>query len=133
MFREAAKYCLNPLMAANNAVLDGIDTVRRHLRINENTGQSQLYVDRKGAPNLARYIQSYRWKRAAQRGVNPQDAKPEPLKKDDHAPDALRYLLHSDYVKSLTGAGGRRVEHKYRESLRHKRVPIGQRSRMLVG
>ena len=32
----------------------------------------------------------------SEKGLNPRDARPEPLKKDDHAVDALRYLLFSE-------------------------------------
>ncbi len=41
-------------------------------------------------------MRSYRWLRGVEKGNNPRDARPEPLKKDDHAVDALRYLLFSE-------------------------------------
>ena len=48
------------------------------------------------SPHLGRTIRTYRWLRASRTGVNPRDARPEPLKKDDHAVDALRYMVFSE-------------------------------------
>jgi len=103
LFREFAKYGI-PCSGANNAVFDGIETVRRLLKITKH-GFPRLYIDKVRCPNLARYIKTYRWERSAAgpRAVNPRDAKPQPLKKDDHAPDALRYLVHSDVATITTG------------------------------
>lgn len=55
-----------------------------------------LRILRSECPHLGRTIRTYRWLRASRTGVNPRDARPEPLKKDDHAVDALRYMVFSE-------------------------------------
>lgn len=95
LFRELGKYLL-PCASANNNRYDGIETVRRHLKINEMTGEPKLFIDRIRCPNLARYMQTYRWMAPVKRAVNMKDARPIALEKNAHAPDACRYLLHSD-------------------------------------
>ena len=88
----------------------------------------RLFIDKDSCPNLARQIQTYR-STVGTTGRNPRDAKPMPLKKDDHAPDALRYLLHS----AIKGTSGEGIvvpqEPRIPESVRI-RMPVGSRSRM---
>jgi hypothetical protein len=43
-----------------------------------------------------------KWRTTRATGINPRDARPQPLKKDDHAVDALRYLTYSE--ASSTGS-----------------------------
>lgn len=86
---------------ARNAVHEGIDCVRYHLKKIDGLGQPRLFIHRENCPNLARQMRSYRWMKASDRGLNPRDAPPEPLKREDHAPDALRYLLFTE--QSHTG------------------------------
>lgn len=70
---------------ANNDVLDGIATVGNML------GQNQLFIY-SSCKNLIREFYSYAWdKKAQERGED------KPLKVADHALDALRYALHSEY------------------------------------
>lgn len=70
---------------ANNDVLDGIATVGSML------GQNQLFIN-SCCKNLIREFYSYAWdKKAQERGED------KPLKVADHALDALRYALHSEY------------------------------------
>lgn len=84
-----------PITGAANAVLDGIDTIRTALQINPTIGEPMLFIHNR-CKNLIRELRTYRWKKSSGRGTNPQDARIEPLKKSDHAVDALRYLLHSE-------------------------------------
>lgn len=80
---------------AANAVYQGIECVRTALKIRP-SGETGLYIDRLACPQLAQQMRTYRWKRSTGKGINPQSARPEPLKKDDDSVDALRYLLYSD-------------------------------------
>lgn len=130
LFREFARYRM-PCAAANcgpGSVLDGIETVRRLLKVNDKTREPNLYIDKERCPNLTRQIQTYRWL-AGTTGTNPRDAKPVPLKRDDHAPDALRYLLHSASKPGGSETVRMWSEPQQRESVR-MRKPIGSRSRL---
>jgi len=69
--------------SADNAILDGIRTVKDALAVAED-GRPRLTISPE-CPNTLRELESYCWKLG--RDV--------PVKKNDHAPDALRYLLHS--------------------------------------
>lgn len=64
--------------------------------------QPRLFIHRENCPQLARQMRTYRWMKPQEMGLNPRDARKEPLKKDDHAVDALRYLTYSEAV--TTGA-----------------------------
>lgn len=69
---------------ANNSVLDGIRTVAAFLP------QKRLFVYRERCSNLLREFTAYVWDPQAQkRGED------RPLKQNDHALDALRYVVHT--------------------------------------
>lgn len=85
-----------PVQPAANSVDEGIDCVRRHLKIMKSLGEPRLFINRKNCPNLFREMATYRYEQSAGSGLNPRGAKPVPLKADDHAVDALRYLLFSE-------------------------------------
>lgn len=94
--------------AANN-VHEGIEHVRWLLKPDLLVGHNgtahkepRLFIHKAACPNLARQMRTYRWMRGQEMGINPRDARKEPLKKDDHAVDALRYLLFSE--ARITGA-----------------------------
>lgn len=73
-----------PAMVANNSVLDGIRTVSALI------AADRLRVVGKDCPHLVDEIAGYAWDdKAAAKG---EDA---PIKVDDHAVDAQRYLLHT--------------------------------------
>ena len=84
------------LSAARNSVREGIDYVRSLLQVCVGTERPRLRINRDRCPHLARQMRTYRWVRGADSRHNPRDARPEPLKKDDHAVDALRYLVFSE-------------------------------------
>jgi len=84
------------MSGAANAVLEGIDYVRQALKTVPGLGEPRLFVHKNNCPNLSREMRTYRWIQPSDKGMNPRDARPEPLKKDDHAVDALRYLLFSE-------------------------------------
>ena len=59
--------------------------------------------------------------------MNPRDARPEPLKKDDHAVDALRYLLFSEaQMDGIGPKSTKRVGHtrNYGVQLRRGERPV---------
>lgn len=125
---------------ANNRVYEGIDHVRYLLKpailrpcrvcLGLTVGQDgrpcprcrgtgqvkepRLLIHKKNCPVLCRTLRTYRWERSTGTGVNPRDAKPQPLKKDDHACDALRYVLFSEANKTGNTAEAMRraPEHK---------------------
>ena len=71
---------------ANNSVLAGIN------RVNEGFKADKIFIF-KNCTNTIREVESYKWKK-----LKPTDNKnrpEEPHKKDDHACDALRYLVMS--------------------------------------
>lgn len=91
------------ISGAANTVLEGIEHVQWLLqpktRIERQEGQPstwnaqntdpafrpRLFIHRKNCPMLARQMRTYRWENPRLRGINPRDAKRQPLKKDDHA------------------------------------------------
>jgi PBSX family phage terminase large subunit len=72
--------CLEP---ANNDVLLGLT------KVNEGFKSRKLFIF-KSCTNLIREIQGYKWKKLKLH--SDKNAPEEPVKKDDHANDALRYL-----------------------------------------
>ena len=85
------------IMGALNDVYRGIECVRQHLKVLPSIEQPKLIFDKRKCPNLYREFNTYSWEEGTGDSArNPKDAKPKPLKKDDHALDALRYLLFSE-------------------------------------
>lgn len=93
------------MQRASNAVIEGIEHVQWMLKpavmtVHDGeripTGQPRVFIHKKNCPNLARQMRTYRWRQSNDMGLNPADARKEPLKKNDHAVDALRYLLFSE-------------------------------------
>ena len=68
-----------------NAVETGINRVRERFQ------NKRLYI-LSNCVNLIREVKKYRWKEAPRTG---EDGRPVPVKKDDHALDALRYIVMS--------------------------------------
>lgn len=89
-----------PVTPARNAVHEGIDYVRYLLKTIPGIGKPRLIIHGKNCPNLVRQMKTYRYQRGPTTGNNPRDGKPEPLKKDDHAVDALRYMVFSEHQHS---------------------------------
>ena len=84
------------MAAASNAVFPGIDHIRSLLAINPDNGKPKLRICKERCPTLWRQMQTYRWKRGSDTGLNPRAGAMEPVKMDDDAVDALRYLLYSE-------------------------------------
>ena len=99
---------------AFNEVMEGIERVRVNMKIQDGLGEPRLYIDRDRCPNLCRELRSYRWEKGTMNSMNPKDARPVPLKKDDHAVDALRYLIASDWQEGFGGVQANRIRPKNR-------------------
>ena len=95
---------------ALNSVLEGIEAVRNAMKTVH--GEPRLFISKK-CKNLIRQLQIYRWEKSGLSGMNPKDARPVPLKRDDHTCDSLRYLIFSDLVGARSGGiSGSRIEPK---------------------
>jgi phage terminase large subunit-like protein len=95
-----------PSMPAVNRVYDGINLVRGLLKIQPNTGKPKLFIAKR-CKHLIEEMRKYRWRKSKKptegNFLNPAVAAPQPLKREDDAPDALRYLIAS-YNRGLGGA-----------------------------
>lgn len=84
-----------PIVLGNNDVRAGINRVANYLDGSGDSSQPRLYITR-NCVNLLREIQRYRWSTWATKKHNfEKNKKEEPHKKDDHACDALRYIIAS--------------------------------------
>jgi hypothetical protein len=95
------------ISGANNSVLPGIEHVQYLLKPLPGLpapfdtkqlpgGHPQLFIDRTNCRNLRREMRTYRWQKKNPNALAPKDARPEPLKVDDHCVDALRYGAFSE-------------------------------------
>jgi hypothetical protein len=100
-----------PIVLGNNDQKAGINRVARYLT--GNNGRPQLYIT-KACPNLIRELGRLRWATWATKKLKAdKNRKEEQHKKDDHAADALRYLIASrpemddaTYVPEVNDAKG---------------------------
>jgi len=83
-----------PMLPANNEKTAGIDRVKSYFKVNEKTNKPRLYIFNT-CPNLIDELSRYRYKELTSGQVGNTNEKEEPLKVDDHACDALRYLIMS--------------------------------------
>ncbi len=83
-----------PLMLANNDVQTGIDRVKSYLKINQRTNKPRLFIFN-DCHNLLDEFSKYRYKQLTHSQAGKINEKEEPVKVDDHAMDALRYLIMS--------------------------------------
>lgn len=105
---------------ANNSVMEGIEHVQYLMLPSASLGgQCRLYINRDRCPHLCSELKRYRWATASETGP---DAPKQPFKKDDHAPDALRYGVFTEASRSLSGSTIKRVakQHSERASMRFK-------------
>lgn len=107
------------ISGAANAVLEGIEHVQYLLKPAVGLGGPRLFIHKHNCPKLAREMRTYRWKRSSEIGLNPQDAPREPLKKNDHAVDGLRYLVFSEATHSgITPSSMRREDRSRQRGVR---------------
>lgn len=83
-----------PAQKDNNSVSAGVDVVRTLFKVRKDTGRPRLLFAKR-CKMLAREIAGYRYKEPTEL-QDPKDG--AIVKKDDHAVDALRYLLRSEGV-----------------------------------
>mgnify|MGYP000813003041 FL=1 len=78
---------------ADNAVIDGINLVLNWL------DEERIHIVEEKCPNIIREFNSYIWDEKAQ-----EKGEDKPVKQNDHALDALRYLLQTLYPNKKRGA-----------------------------
>lgn len=83
-----------PLMFANNEKTTGIDRVKSYLKVNPHTNKPRLFIF-DSCTNLIDELSKYRYKELGHGQQGKVAEKEEPVKVDDHALDALRYLIMS--------------------------------------
>lgn len=97
------------VVAADNAVLSGIQTVAARLSLDP-AGDPRLLVHRR-CSNLIREFGSYEWMEHADGSM-----KDKPKKEHDHALDSLRYaLVHMDGIRSMPSI--RAIGDRFSESM----------------
>ena len=82
------------LIPANNEVGTGIDRVKQYLRVDPRTNRPRLFIF-DSCPELIEEIAQYRYEELSAGQTNDKNIKESPVKKDDHAIDALRYAVMS--------------------------------------
>lgn len=83
-----------PMQFADNSKTTGIDRVKSYMKINPKTGKPRLFIFNT-CVNLIDELSKYRYKELRHTQVGKSAEKEEPMKVDDHANDALRYMLMS--------------------------------------
>lgn len=83
-----------PLFPANNEKTTGIDKMKSYLKINPKTNKPRLFIFNT-CHELIDEFSKYRYKELSTNQKGKQAEKEEPMKVDDHALDALRYLIMS--------------------------------------
>lgn len=77
---------------ANNDVDGSITRIREYFQINS-SGESHLYIFKDKCPNLCNELLNYRYKKLTELQEKTRNQSEEPVKKNDHAIDALRYMI----------------------------------------
>lgn len=82
------------LLLANNDKQTGIDRVKSYFKIQEDINKPKLFIF-DTCSNLIEEITQYRWAETPSNQIGKKNDKEEPVKANDHACDALRYLIMS--------------------------------------
>lgn len=103
----------HPIDETNNDVSYGIEVLASHLK-------SGTLTILQSCPNLIREVESYVWNpKEAEKGYD------EPLKKDDHAIDALRYAIATHRVSTFDQeAYNRKIEQELKQKYDPFRRPF---------
>ncbi len=107
---------------AKNDVYSGIDCVKNLLRVRKD-GLPGLIIHPR-CKHLIQEMRKYRWQRGKKPApgiLNPNVAKPQPVKRDDDTVDALRYLLYS---RAVVGGGG---------AIHRTHIPAAEKISQLLG
>lgn len=83
-----------PLLPANNEKTAGIDKVKTYLKVSSKTNKPRVFIF-SNCYNLIDEFSKYRYKELTTNQKGKQAEKEEPMKVDDHALDAFRYLIMS--------------------------------------
>jgi PBSX family phage terminase large subunit len=83
-----------PLATANNDVTAGIDRVKSYMKIDPRTNKPKLFIF-DSCTNLIDELCKYRYMELNHSQVGKKNEREQPYKHDDHAVDALRYLIMS--------------------------------------
>lgn len=83
-----------PLLPANNDVELGIDRVKSYLKINDRTLKPRLFFF-DTLVNTLEEVSTYKYRELGANQQGKMNEKEQPVKVDDHAMDALRYLVMS--------------------------------------
>ena len=76
----------------SNDVASGITRIREYFQLDEK-GKAHLYIFKDKCPNLCRELQTYRYKEYTEIQEKTRNKSEDPVKKNDHAVDALRYMM----------------------------------------
>ena len=76
---------------ANNDVNGGINRVREYFQLDSNN-KARLYIFKDKCPNLCTELVNYRYKKWTEVQEKTRNDPEEPVKKNDHACDCLRYI-----------------------------------------
>lgn len=82
------------LIPANNDVAPGIDRIKQLLKLDERTKEPRLFIF-DTCVNLIEQMAQYRYEELTPGQELSKNVKESPVKKDDHAVDALRYAIMS--------------------------------------
>lgn len=77
---------------ANNDVESGITRVREYFQL-DNNQKSHLYIFKNKCPNLVKELLNYRYRELTEVQEKTRNYSEDPVKKNDHAVDALRYMI----------------------------------------
>lgn len=83
-----------PFVPANNSVATGIDRVKQYLKPDLRTGKPRLFIF-DSCSNLIEQMAQYKYEELTPGQEMNKNIKESPVKKDDHAVDALRYAIMS--------------------------------------
>lgn len=77
---------------ADNDVKAGITRIREYMQLDKD-GKAKLYIFKDKCPYLSWEIQHYRYKELSEARERDSNDSEEPVKKDDHAVDSLKYMI----------------------------------------
>lgn len=83
-----------PFLPANNDKTSGIDRVKTYLKVNPRTGKPRMFIF-SDCVNVLEEVAQYRYEELPTGQQGKKNEKEEPRKVNDHAMDALRYLVMS--------------------------------------
>lgn len=101
-----------PLILANNEKTAGIDRVKSYLRVDEKTNKPSLYIF-DTCDHVIDEITQYRYQELTTSQMGKVNEKEEPVKVEDHAVDALRYLIMSRPEKPKKEVGKQKLRDEF--------------------